>query len=127
MMRKAPPTTSTASGETSPPRSPPPTGPTPPATPEPPSAITGWDELLSAWLEAHKSYPEVARRQGQEGTVTLRFTVAADGSVLDVAVVTGSGSQVLDNAAQQMLHGARLPAPRTELSRVVRIRYRLEN
>jgi periplasmic protein TonB len=98
-----------------------------PHAPELPSAVTGWNELLSAWLAAHKRYPEIARRRGQEGTVTLRFTVAADGNVLDVSVVTGSGSPLLDNAAQELLLGATLPAPRTELTRTVRLRYRLED
>ena len=53
--------------------------------------------------------------------------MAANGNVLDVALVMGSGSPLLDNAAQEMLRGAKLPAPRTELSRTVRLRYRLED
>jgi periplasmic protein TonB len=95
--------------------------------PQPPSAVAGWNELLSAWLAAHKHYPEVARQRSQEGIVTLRFTVAADGNVVEVEVVTGSGSPLLDQAAQEMLRGAKLPAPGTELTRTVRLRYRLED
>ena len=36
--------------------------------------------------------------------------MAANGNVLDVAVVMGSGSPLLDNAAQEMLRGAKMPA-----------------
>ena len=59
--------------------------------------------------------------------MTLRFKVAVDGRVLDVALVTGSGSPVLDEAAEALLHNAMLPAPHTEISRTVRLRYRLDD
>jgi len=87
----------------------------------------GWNTLFSAWLAARKTYPEVARRHGEQGSVTLRFQVAVDGRVLDVALVTGSGSPVLDEAAEALLHNATLPAPHTEISRTVRLRYRLDD
>jgi hypothetical protein len=48
-----------------------------PHAPELPSAVAGWNELLSAWLAAHKRYPEIARQRGQEGTVTLRWLPTA--------------------------------------------------
>jgi protein TonB len=85
-----------------------------------------WNTLLSAWLAAHKTYPEIARRRGEQGTVTLKLTIGADGTVLDAALASGSGSTVLDQAAEAMLRGARLPAPNIELTRIVRLRYRLE-
>ena len=87
----------------------------------------GWNTLFSAWLAARKTYPEVARRHGEQGSVTLRFKVAVDGTVLDVALVSGSGSPVLDEAAEALLHNAMLPPPHTEISRTVRLRYRLDD
>jgi len=92
------------------------------ASPDP-----GWDAMLSAWLAGHKSYPDGARRRGEAGSLTLRFEVAADGRVLTVALVAGSGSEALDEAARNMLAGARLPPPHVAVSRTVRIRYRLED
>jgi protein TonB len=80
-----------------------------------------------AWLAAHRVYPEGSRRRSEEGEVTVRFTVAADGKVSDVAVVKGSGFAALDAAALSMLRGAALPPPGTEATRTVRVRYRLND
>ena len=45
------------------------------------------------------SYPEVARRLGQEGVVLLIIRVSAAGSVTGVEVVESSGFRLLDRAA----------------------------
>jgi len=50
-------------------------------------------------------YPTLARRLGVEGKVTLRLTVTPDGSVGKAEVVTSSGRQDLDQAAQQWITG----------------------
>jgi TonB family protein len=89
------------------------------------SVTRGWNALLAAWLAAHKSYPEIARKRNESGEVTLHFTVASDGRVMDVGVVVASGSADLDEAALSMLRGATLPPPGAEATRTVRIRYRL--
>lgn len=90
-----------------------------------PAVAPGWNALLAAWLAANRRYPEEARRRGVEGEVTVRFAVAADGRVTDVAIVAASGSSALDGAAVAMLRGARLPPPGSDVTRTVRIRYRL--
>ena len=51
----------------------------------------------------------MARRNGDQGRVVVHFTVDREGRVLDVALVQSSGSQVLDEAAETLLRGARLP------------------
>ena len=77
----------------------------------PPAPIsTAWRQALAAWLAAHKSYPEAARRRGEEGSVALRFAVERSGRVTEVSVARGSGSPVLDAAAEAMLRNATLPA-----------------
>jgi periplasmic protein TonB len=95
-------------------------GPSPAAPPaaESPSpaqpAVTvspGWRQALAAWLAQHKVYPEEARRQGIEGTVTLRFSIGRAGHVIDVSVVRGSGSPILDSSAEAVLRNATLPPP----------------
>lgn len=71
----------------------------------------GWRQVLAAWLAQHKNYPEEARRRGDEGTVVVRFSLDRSGRVVDVSVLRGSGSSILDAATVAMLHNAVLPAP----------------
>jgi periplasmic protein TonB len=85
---------------------------------------------LAGWLAAHKTYPEEARRRGNQGSVTLRFSVDRSGRVVDVVVVGSAGASVLDAAAENMLHGAMLPPftaemPQDKVTVTVRIRYTL--
>ena len=68
----------------------------------------------------------MARSRDEEGTATVRFTVAPDGHVLDAEVVRSSGSAALDDAATALLSGARVPPPQAMVTRTVRLRYRLE-
>ena len=62
------------------------------------------------WLQSHKSYPDEARRRGEEGSALIRFTVDRAGHVLEFALVRGTGSEALDAAVERMLTGAHLPA-----------------
>ena len=73
--------------------------------------LSGWRQSLAAWIARHKIYPDEARRQGIEGTVALRFSLDSTGKVAAIAVLHGSGSAILDAAAEAMLTGATLPAP----------------
>ena len=57
----------------------------------PPAAIEG--------SQAQPSYPESARRQGIQGTATLRVQVLANGQVGEVAVEQSAGHPDLDQAA----------------------------
>jgi protein TonB len=139
----------TATAASSPP---PPAAPTreaaPPATPSaapatagenaaaraaPPAPIASdWQHSVFGWLAAHKTYPDEARRRGEEGRVTLRFTIDRLGKVLAVKLVGGSGSPRLDDAAQAMLRNASLPPfpaemPQEQLTVTVQIRYRLSD
>ncbi|MEA2773111.1 MAG: periplasmic protein TonB, partial [Acetobacteraceae bacterium] len=90
-----------------------------------------WLEGVGAWLLAHRSYPEMARALGRQGTVVVQITVDANGHVEDVNVVRGSGSESLDHAAEALVRNARLPPfpadmkqPRQSVT--IPVRYRLE-
>jgi protein TonB len=90
-----------------------------------------WRSALGAWLQTHKTYPDEARRRGDQGRAVVRFTVARDGKVLDVAVVSSTGSAVLDAAVERLLRDARLPAfppdmTEPEVTVSLQIRYSLE-
>lgn len=117
------------------PGSPPLNGPgltLPSASPAPPAETSSeWRNALSAWLQAHKAYPNAARSRSEEGTVVLRFMVGRDGEVLGVTVVRGSGSDTLDAAAQAIFRNAHVPAftadmTQTQTMVTVPIHYRLE-
>lgn len=68
-----------------------------------------WQRSLAAWLAAHKTYPDEARRRNTEGSVVLRFTADRSGRVLDVVLVRSAGSSILDAAALSLVRNAMLP------------------
>jgi periplasmic protein TonB len=83
-------------------------------------------------MAAHKTYPELARRRGQQGSVGLRFTADRSGRVLSVSLVRSAGSDTLDSAAEAMVRNATLPPfPATMTQQTatvtVAIRYALED
>jgi protein TonB len=113
--------------------------PAPAATPAPSTAApqaasaatASWEAALNSWLQAHKFYPERARRRREQGTVVLRFTAERNGRVLQVTLVHPSGSRILDNAAQSMLRDARIPPfpatmPQQEITLTLPVRYALQ-
>jgi len=136
-----PPRTAAAASSRPPPTAPAQEAAPPAAAPEavatttahaaPPAPIaTDWQRDLSGWLAAHKTYPDAARQRGEQGPVVLRFTVDRSGKVLEVTLLSGSGSPRLDDAAQAMLRNASLPPfpaamPQEKVTATVQIRYRL--
>ena len=112
-----------------------PTAPSSPVTsaalpPASADAVGAWQRALAAWLQAHKTYPEAARRDGLQGRVIVRFTMDHEGAVREVLLVRSSGSPELDDAATTLLRGARLPPPPASapdaVSVTLPIRYSLE-
>lgn len=62
-------------------------------------------------LAEHVYYPPEAVARGLEGEVRLLLTLAADGTVLDAQVASGSGHEILDRAALRAAYAmGRLPA-----------------
>jgi protein TonB len=87
----------------------PPLVPTAPAPAEVPVVDSAWQAAVAAWLASHKSYPEDARRRGEEGRVAVRFTVDRSGRVLEADIAASSGVQRLDDAAAALMRNAALP------------------
>ncbi len=75
-----------------------------------PAVDPSWQASVAGWLASRKTYPEEARRRGEEGRVSVRFTVDRSGRVLEAGIVGGSGSERLDTAAVALLRQAPLPA-----------------
>lgn len=104
------------------------------------SHTNGSSSATHARVTAHASlsrnsppvYPEISRRNGEQGTVTLTVKVNAEGSVNSVRVVRSSGYPRLDVAAKQAarrwrFHPARaagIPVPDTI---TVPVRFDLRN
>ena len=80
-----------------------------PVTPAAPVIDRSWEAAVFGSLAARKTYPEEARRRGEEGRVAVRFTVDRSGHVMEAAIVSPSGSALLDEAALGLLRQAVLP------------------
>jgi periplasmic protein TonB len=65
--------------------------------------------MISAWLEAHKYYPDSARQRGEEGSVGLSFRLDRFGRVLDHTLLSRTGYPDLDAGVDQMMRAAQLP------------------
>ena len=97
---------------------------------EVPAVDPAWQSQVASWLVSHKTYPEAARRRGEEGRVAIRFTVDRSGQVLETEVAESSGSERLDAATVALLRGASLPAFPASMARdrvtiVTSLRYTL--
>lgn len=64
-------------------------------------------EVLSSDLCPKPEYPRSSARNEEEGTVTLRFIVGADGHLLETRVARSSGFRALDAAAHGSLSKCR--------------------
>ncbi len=84
--------------------------------------------LVKMRLSEAKTYPYRARRLRREGTVTLQFLIDAHGRTGQVKLVTSSGTQLLDNAAIQLVKAIPdLPTPPVSpFDMTVSFRYELE-
>ena len=65
-----------------------------------------WIALLNSHLARRKRYPQEARRVGQEGTPSVRFTVDRRGRVSNVSIVRSSGHELLDQATVELVQRA---------------------
>jgi TonB family protein len=65
-------------------------------------------KLKQVW-DRNSFYPKDASQTNEGGDVKLRIQIAADGKVVSVDVMQGSGSSVLDRAAVEVFRGAQLP------------------
>ena len=87
---------------------------------------------MEALIAARKQYPPLAEKAEVEGSVTVAFTVLANGAISSASVVNSSGNQWLDNGALQAVKAASgaLPFPpdlrKAQLGLTIVVHYRLE-
>ena len=87
---------------------------------------------LKQWWDDHSFYPKEASQTNEGGNVRVHISIAADGQVMAINVVDGSGSSVLDAAALAVFRNARLPplppgTPAQSADVVVTLHYRPAN
>ena len=71
---------------------------------------------LAKWLNQHKKYPPVARRRGQEGEISVRFSINTEGKLLSHEIVSPAKHASLNAAVIKMLKSASpMPAIPVEL------------
>jgi len=66
---------------------------------------------MNRWLAKHQRYPLAAKKEKQEGTVRVAFTIDRQGNVLSRSVETSSGYALLDEAALKVFDDA-TPLPK---------------
>ena len=62
-----------------------------------------------AWV-----YPQEAQRMGQQGMLTLTFTILRSGKLKEVKLIRSSGYRLLDHAAMQAIRDAAAYPPMPE-------------
>ena len=86
--------------------------PTPVAAPTPGASASvarvqaSWEKALVKHLNQFKRYPDIARARGNQGDVTVQFTVDRTGHVIAARVLQSSGSSTLDEEALAVLKRA---------------------
>lgn len=79
-----------------------------------------WQARVASHLERRKRYPTAARRQRQEGTAHVRFTIDGSGNVQSVSLTRSSGVPALDEEVVALVRRASpVPAPPPGVSRTI--------
>lgn len=75
-------------------------------------ALGEYGNLLGRAIAKHKQYPRIAQTRGWEGEVLLDLKLDGNGKVLSAGIRQGSGYEVLDKQALEMVRKASpFPAP----------------
>lgn len=103
--------------------SPPPLPPVPIATPEPPQpaapsraemkvALDSYGNTLWGAIGKYKQYPKIAQMRGWQGEVVVELLLDGNGKLKSKKILKGSGYEVLDRQALDMVEkAAPFPAP----------------
>ncbi|MES2580676.1 MAG: energy transducer TonB [Pseudomonadota bacterium] len=76
------------------------------------NALGEYGNLLGRTIAKHKQYPRIAQTRGWQGDVLLDLKLDGNGKVLSATVRQGSGYEVLDKQALEMVRKASpFPAP----------------
>lgn len=97
-LAQAPPPSATTAITNTPPKPPAPVAVAPPPPPPPSPAIATTSHAVTV-----DDYPPISMRLQEQGSVAIKFVIAATGAVSDCSVTTPSGKPRLDDAACKMV------------------------
>ena len=66
---------------------------------------------LIAATRRYKRYPAIAMEKGWQGRVEVRMVIGANGMLADASVRSGSGHEILDRQAVEMLKKGKTTIP----------------
>jgi len=92
-------------------------------------ADSNYRGLVAAHLARHKRFPADARSRGDQGVVSVSFSLDGGGRVTSIALMRGSGVASLDQEVQAMVHPASpFPSPPSgrSMSFTVPVSFRLQ-
>ncbi|WBV43800.1 energy transducer TonB [Pseudoroseomonas cervicalis] len=69
-----------------------------------------WGRQFQRWVQSRGFYPQQAAMRGEDGSVVLRVTVARDGRITAVQMISPTGSRWLDAAAVSLFRDQVGPA-----------------
>ena len=69
-----------------------------------------YGDIAQRWLNDHSMYPESAGRNNESGDVLIRVTVARDGTVKNVQLLSSSYSRTLDVQTISVFKNKKMPA-----------------
>ncbi|MGQ0700505.1 MAG: energy transducer TonB [Panacagrimonas sp.] len=62
-----------------------------------------WLQMMSRMISFQQQYPAQSRQLGEQGTATVRVSVARDGRVLEAPLLRGTGYSALDREAREVI------------------------
>jgi protein TonB len=85
--------------------------------------LAPFTKIIERWIEARWEYPDLAKHYGQQGKVTVEFTVLQNGEIDLLSVVRSSGYNLLDEEAVRAIKAASPfpPIPRSIAANRLRI------
>ena len=88
-----------------------------------------WQRAVQRTLARNQGYPTQLIDEGIEGSVKVRVTVAANGTITSQEVVQSSGSDILDNEAVDLMRRISFPAlpeAKESIALTIPLNYRLD-
>ena len=79
-------------------------------------------KYFSEWVSAHLCYPNISRKNGEDGVVYMEFTIGTDGKVKDVRVLEGA-SPALDAEALRVIRKSPRWTPGMKDGKPVQVTY----
>lgn len=87
-------------------------------------SFAGGNEGLTAFMRNNLMYPEIARRNGIEGTVTLEFYIKDNGTIEKIKVIT-SANAFLDKEAIRLVESMPRWNPAIQNGNPITVKYQL--